>query len=80
MVHIGIHVFVNNRKVRLKNSRITGYELLRQSGFSEAEHWNLYRLQGENDLSGGRLVGCDEVLEVRDGDWFRVTEGHQSCR
>ena len=78
VVHGGIHVFVNNRKVNVPSNNITGGQLLRLAGFSEAEHWDLYRLQGENDTSGGTIVAAGEMLTVKDGDWFRVIEGHHT--
>jgi hypothetical protein len=80
VIHSGIHVFINNRKIQLQSPRITGAELLRKAGFSEAEHWNLYRLQNEADRSGGVIVYCDDTLSLKDGDWFRAAEGHQSCK
>jgi hypothetical protein len=77
-VHSGIHVFVNNRKIKVPSNRITGAEILRQAGFSEAEHWDLYRLQSETDPTGGTIIGASEILRIRDGDWFRVIEGHHT--
>ena len=77
-VHSGIHVFVNNRKISVPSGSITGENLLRLAGYSEAEHWDLYRLQNENDTSGGTIVGASEVLKINDGDWFRVIEGHHT--
>lgn len=78
VVHSGIHVFINSRKIQLYSPRITGNDLLRKAGFSEAGHWNLYRLQNENDLSGGTIVYGNNILNIKDGDWFRVIEGHES--
>ncbi len=80
VVHSGIHVIINNRKVQLPRAKITGSELLRLAGYSEAEHWNLYRLQNESDSSGGTIVDCDARLQLKDGDFFRVAEGHQTCK
>jgi len=74
-----IHVFVNNRKVNLQSNRITGTQLIKMAGYHEPKHWNLYRLQSESDPSGGTAVSCDDILNVKDGDWFRLAEGHQSC-
>jgi len=77
-VHRGIHVFVNNRKINVPSNRITGSEILRRAGFSEAEHWDLYRLQSETDSTGGTIIGAGEILKTKDGDWFRVIEGHHT--
>ncbi len=78
MVGHGIHVFVNTRKLRLDSNRITGLELLRQAGFAEGEHWDIYRLENPDDESGGILVAAEDTLEVKDGDWFLVVQGHHT--
>lgn len=78
VVHGGIHVFVNNRKVNVPSNYVTGGQLLRLAGFSEAEHWDLYRLQGESDSTRGTIVAASETLTIKDGDWFRVIEGHHT--
>jgi hypothetical protein len=76
--HSGIHIFVNNRKIDMESNSITGNEILRKAGFSEAEHWDLYRLQSNTDSTGGIIVGAGETLRIKDGDWFRVIEGHHT--
>ena len=78
MVGHGIHVFVNTRKVKLDSNRITGRELLRLAGYSEGEHWDIYRLGNEDDTDGGTLLSSEDTLEIEDGDWFRVVQGHRS--
>lgn len=78
VVHSGIHVFVNNRKISVPSNRIKGPDILRLAGFIEGEHWDLYRLQSATDASGGTLVGASEVLNIKDGDWFRVIGGHHT--
>jgi hypothetical protein len=78
VVHGGIHVFVNSRKLTLKTDTITAADLIRQAGYPEPLHWDLYRLQSETDPRG-ILVSCDDTLKIRDGDWFRVVEGHKTC-
>ena len=51
VVHSGIHVFVNNRKISVPSNRIKGPDILRLAGFIEREHWDLYRLKSETDAS-----------------------------
>ncbi len=78
VVHSGIHVFVNNKKVNLLSNKITSAELISKAGFGEPKHWDLYRLQSETDSSGGTIVAASDVIKVKDGDWFRVIEGHHT--
>ncbi len=78
VVHSGIHVFVNSRKVSLTSNQIKGSELIKLAGYSEHPHWDLYRLQNERDTTG-KIVAADEVLRVKDGDFFRVVEGHHTA-
>ncbi|MBE0481283.1 MAG: hypothetical protein IBX68_09925 [Dehalococcoidia bacterium] len=77
MARHGIHVFVNSRKVELDSRELTGAELLQRAGF-ETQHWDIYRLENPSDLKGSRVT-CEETLQVRDGDFFRVVQGHASC-
>jgi hypothetical protein len=77
VVHSGIHVFVNTRKVRLTSNEIKASELVKLAGFFEHNHWDLYRLQNERDMTG-TIVAANDTLRVKDGDFFRVVEGHHS--
>ncbi len=79
VTHRGPHIFVNNRKLTLKPAELSGRELLITAGFSEPEEWDLYRLRGENDTTGGILVACDDTVSVKDGDRFRVVKGNRTC-
>lgn len=76
-VHSGIHVFVNNRKVRLTSNQVRASDLIKMAGFSEHSHWDLYRLENESDTAG-IIVSASDILRVNDGDFFRVIEGHHT--
>jgi len=72
-----VHVFVNRRKVDLDSEQITGEQLLRAAGF-EGNGWDLLRLQGEGDPTGGALVMFNETLKVKNGEHFRVIPGNRT--
>lgn len=72
-----IEVFVNRRKVELERSPVTGAELLSAAGF-EGKEWDLLKLQGEGDPSGGTVVMWDASIEVKNGDHFRVIPGNRT--
>jgi hypothetical protein len=72
-----VHVFVNRRKLELESPELTGGQLLAAAGFSGRE-WDLLRLQGEGDPTGGTLVMWDEVMTVKNGDHFRVIPGNRT--
>ena len=72
-----IHIFVNRRKVELDTKEMTGGQLLEESGF-EGQAWELYRLQGEGDPSGGQLIQAGESLHLKNGDRFRVMPGNRT--
>ena len=74
-VHSGIHVFVNNRKVRLNSGEIRAADLIKEAGFFEHSHWDLYRLQNAGDTAG-ITVDANDILHVKDGDFFRAVEGN----
>ena len=76
-VHSGIHVFVNNRKVSLNSGEIRAADLIKAAGFFEHSHWDLYRLQNAGDTAG-IIVDASDILHVKDGDFFRVVEGHHT--
>lgn len=72
-----LHVFVNRRKLDLGADEMTAAELLRAAGF-EGEGWDLLRLQGEGDPTGGDTITATEVLHLRNGDRFRVIPGNRT--
>jgi ribosomal protein S4 len=80
VVHGGIHVFVNSRKLAVPSRTITGNDLIKLAGYPEPMHWDLYRLQSEKDPTGGSLVTGSDILTIKDGDFFRVIEGHRSIQ
>lgn len=71
------HVFVNRRKLDLKDGELTGAELLEAADF-EGQQWDLLKLRGENDPTGGELIQADETLELEKGDRFRVIPGNRT--
>ena len=72
-----IHIFVNRRKVELESEQVTGEQILRVAGFQGRE-WDLLRLQGEGDPTGGTLILFDQALTVRNGEHFRVIPGNRT--
>ena len=72
-----IHVFVNRRKVDLDMEELTGEELLRAADF-EGKQWDLLKLQGEGDPSGGELLMFNQTITVKNGDHFRVIPGDRT--
>ncbi len=76
-VERAVHIFVNRRKVDLESEQVTGEQILRAAGF-EGREWDLLRLQGEGDPTGGTLILFDQVLNVRNGEHFRVIPGNRT--
>ncbi len=74
---VKIHVFVNRRKLDLTDDQMTAAELLGAAGF-EGEGWDLLRLQGEGDPSGGDPIMATDVLKLKNGDRFRVIPGNRT--
>ncbi len=72
-----IHVFVNRRKIDLEADELTGEQLLRAAGF-EGNQWDLLRLQGEGDPSGGEVIMFNQTIKVKNGDHFRVIPGNRT--
>ena len=72
-----IHVFVNRRKVELNATEITGEQLLLAAGFAGRE-WDLLRLQGEGDPTGGTLIMFNQTITVKNGEHFRVIPGNRT--
>ncbi len=72
-----IHIFVNRRKVELGSEQLTGEQILRAAGFQGRE-WDLLRLQGEGDPTGGTVTLFDQVITVKNGEHFRVIPGNRT--
>ena len=71
------HVFVNRQKLELDHEEITGEQLLSEAGF-EGNQWDLLKLQGEGDPSGGELILFNQTITVKNGDHFRVIPGDRT--
>ena len=71
-----IHVFVNRRKLELDSTEMTGRQLLAAAGFGEG--YDLLLLQGEGDPTGGTLILADQVLNLKEGEHFRVIPGNRT--
>jgi hypothetical protein len=72
-----VHVFVNKREVEPETSDLTGAGLLQAAGF-QGEKWDLFRLQGEGDKSGGELITAEQELHLKNGEHFRVIPGDRT--
>lgn len=72
-----IHIFVNRRKLEVEEATLTGAQLLTLAGF-EGQSWDLLRLQGEGDPSGGELILADAELTLKNGEHFRVLPGNRT--
>lgn len=72
-----LHVFVNRRKLELDANEMTGQQLLEAAGFS-GQGWDLLRLQGEGDPTGGALIMWNETITLRNGEHFRAIPGNRT--
>jgi hypothetical protein len=72
-----IEVFVNRRKLELHEVQLTGAELLEKAGF-EGSGWDLLKLKGEGDPSGGEVVQAETELHLKNGERFRVIPGNRT--
>lgn len=70
-------IFVNRRKLELDQTEFTGAQLLEAAGF-EGTGWDLFKLQGEGDPTGGQLVQATDVLQLENGERFRVIPGNRT--
>ncbi len=70
-------IFVNRRKIEVHQTEITGAQLLEAAGF-EGTGWDLLKLQGEGDPSGGQLVQATDELHLENGERFRVIPGNRT--
>ncbi len=72
-----LHVFVNRQKVELDTEEMTGKQLIQAAGF-QGQEWDLFQLHGEGDPTGGQLIQADEILQLKNGDRFRVIPGNRT--
>jgi hypothetical protein len=72
-----VHVFVNRRKVDLDIRELTGEQLLAKAGF-QGNQWDILRLKGEGDPTGGELILFNQTITVKNGDHFRVIPGNRT--
>src|SRR2546425_1267007 len=64
-------------KVELEQEQVTVQQLLAAAGF-QGQDWDLLRLQGEGDPTGGTLITVNETVTVKPGDHFRVIPGNRT--
>ena len=72
-----VEIFVNRRELELDQTEITGAELLEKAGF-EGQNWDLLLLQGEGDPTGGELILAAQILQLKNGERFRVIPGNRT--
>jgi len=72
-----VEVFVNRRKLELHQTAITGADLVEAAGF-QGEGWDLFKLQGEGDPTGGELIQATDTIELKNGERFRVIPGNRT--
>jgi hypothetical protein len=72
-----VEVFVNRRKLELDAGETTGAGLLEAAGF-QGQAWDLFRLHGEGDPTGGDLIQATDVIQPKNGERFRVIPGNRT--
>ena len=72
-----VEVFVNRRKVELHEDELTGAQLLEAAGF-DGDGWDLLKLHGEGDPTGGELIHATDELHLKNGERFRVIPGNRT--
>jgi hypothetical protein len=72
-----IKIFVNRRPLDLTVREITGAQLLERAGF-EGDEWDLFKLHGEHDPTGGVLIPANEELHLHNDERFRVIPGKRT--
>ena len=72
-----IEVFINRRELELNPGEITGAGLLEVAGF-QGQAWDLFRLQGEGDPTGGDLIQASDLIQPKNGERFRVIPGNRT--
>ena len=68
------HIFLNRRKVEASSSPLTGLQILALGGYGQ--DYDLYKLQGEGDPTGGVKVDHEEPIEIQNGLHFRAIPGN----
>lgn len=72
-----VEVFVNRRKLELHQTEVAGAGLLAAAGF-QGQGWDLFKLQGEGDPSGGDLIQATDSIQLKNGERFRVIPGNRT--
>jgi hypothetical protein len=72
-----VEIFVNRRRLELHQTEISGAELLEAAGF-QGQAWDLFRLRGEGDPTGGELIQAADTVHIKSGDRFRVIPGNRT--
>jgi len=72
-----LHIFVNRRKLDLDRADMAVAELVTVAGF-EGQGWDVLRLEGEGDPTGGTPLAYTEVLHLKQGDRFRIIPGNRT--
>jgi hypothetical protein len=72
-----VEIFVNRRRLELSQTEITGAALLQAAQF-EGDGWDLLKLQGEGDPTGGALIQATDTIQLKSGDRFRAIPGNRT--
>ena len=72
-----IHVFVNRKTVDFEVTQIDPGPFLLTAGFN-GTNWDILRLQGEGDPTGGTLIHATDTIILKNGDHFRVLPGNRT--
>ncbi len=73
----GVVVHVNRRKLVVEEDPVDGGRLVELAGF-EGTGWDLLRLQGEGDPTGGELILAATNLDLKNGEHFRIIPGDRT--
>ena len=74
MPHTPIRIHINRRTFEAERSPMTGLEILGLANYGP--DYELYRLQGEGDKTGGTLVQHHENVSLSPGLHFRAIPGN----
>ena len=74
MAHPPFKIHLNRRRVEAPRSPMTGAEILALGGYGA--EYELYKLQGEGDPTGGVAIAHDDEVELRNGLHFRAIPGN----
>ena len=70
-------IFVNRRKIEVELREMTGQQVLEKAGF-EGKEWDLLKLQGEGDTTGGTLLLFNQAIALKPGNRFRAIPGNRT--